>query len=213
MKLLLAIIHRDMVIDTLELEPGSYKLGRSQENNIVVQHFSLQRHHGEVFYEEDQWFYRDIESGRTRLINNAESISMSSEVSLATSDFVEHKRADISDFSSVFKKHQSKLKYRVSVVSGLIAALLLISVGGYQLVKTNKPMNANNLLNNVRTKIVEFEVNKDAKAIQDLKDFASLQDSDFKETSGFCTGFLVAPNVVLTASHCLFGSMVVDINK
>ena len=100
MKLQLSIIHMDMVIETLELEPGSYTLGRSQDNNIVVQHFSLHRKHGEIFFEDDQWFYRDSENGRTTLINNAEPIFLSTKVSLATVEYVEHKRTDIADSNS-----------------------------------------------------------------------------------------------------------------
>ena len=46
-----------------------------------------------------------------------------------------------------------------------------------------------------------------------LKNMQGLKDTDFKESSGFCTGFLVGPNIVLTAAHCLFGTMVIDINN
>ena len=59
MKLKLAIIHLDMVVETLELEPGEYTLGRASHNNIVVQHFSLAPDHGKIYNSEDQWFYEN----------------------------------------------------------------------------------------------------------------------------------------------------------
>ena len=214
MKLHLAIIHMDMVVETLELEPGFYTLGRSQESNIVVRHFSLHGNHGEVFHENGQWFYRDHDSGRALRITNKDAIPLSSEISIATSEYVENEKTKVPDFTDVFKRHKSKLKYRISIVSGLVACLILVSVGIYQIIKKDSyPMNANNLLNQVRGKIVEFEVNRNDQAIQEIKDYAGLKDSDFKETSGFCTGFLIDVNVVLTASHCLFGSMVVDLSN
>ena len=48
MKIQLVIIHNDMVVESLELEPGRYTIGRSKDNNIVVQHFSLAKIQGEL---------------------------------------------------------------------------------------------------------------------------------------------------------------------
>jgi V8-like Glu-specific endopeptidase len=63
----------------------------------------------------------------------------------------------------------------------------------------------------VRSKVVEFEKIKDLTAIEDYKKYGGFSDTDFRENMGYCTGFLVAPNVVLTASHCLWGSDFLDL--
>ena len=38
-----------------------------------------------------------------------------------------------------------------------------------------------------------------------------LKDEDFKQNVGFCSGFIVEKNVVLTASHCVLGPYGTDI--
>ncbi len=96
MKLNLAIIHLDMVIETLSLEPGEYTIGRSSQSNIVVQHFSLEPEHGKIFFEEGQWFYQD--ETRTLILNNAEVLPISDQVGLATSEHVESGRSKLSHF-------------------------------------------------------------------------------------------------------------------
>lgn len=214
MQLKLAIIHLDMVIDTLTLEEGEYSLGRSSKNNIVVQHFSLEPDQGKVFFEEGQWFYEDFEKGRTRVINNAEVIAVSDQISLATQDYIESGRSPLTALSAKKNQHRAKLQKRKIWAASFVAVLILSTFGGYQLFRlNNRPVSENQLLNKVRDKIVEFEINRDDKSIEQLKKYAGLSDSDFKESSGFCTGFLVGPNVVLTAAHCLFGQMVIDINN
>ncbi len=214
MHLKLAIIHSDMVIDTLELEEGEYSLGRSSKNNIVVQHFSLSPEQGKIFFEDGQWFYQDFENARTRTINNAEVIPLSEQISIATSDFVESGRSPLTQLSARKNLHKAKLNKRLIMVSSLVAALIVTTVVGYQFFRNKaNPVSENQLLNTVRDKIVEFEINRDDKSIEQLKKYAGLADSDFKESSGFCTGFLVGPNIVLTAAHCLLGYMVIDVNN
>lgn len=214
MDLNLVIIHLDMVVDTLHLEPGDYSLGRSSKNNIVVQHFSLYPEHGRIFFEEDQWFYESFDKKRTIAINNWESIELSDQMSLATQDHVESGKTKLTEFSILRGAHRAKLNKRLAVAGGVVAALLLATMVGYQKYRgTGKTVTETTLLNRVRSKIVEFEVSKDQESIDALKKYAGLTDADFKETSGFCTGFLVGPNIVLTAGHCLLGRLVIDINN
>ena len=39
-----------------------------------------------------------------------------------------------------------------------------------------------------------------------------VDEEDFVEGLGFCSGFIVAPDVVLTASHCLHGPAYLEVN-
>ena len=214
MKLNLVIIHMDMVMDALELEPGEYTIGRGKANNIVVQHFSLSREQGKIFFEEGQWFYQEASTGRTRTINDSEAITLSPQISLASEEFVENEKTHITDIQSVLSGHRLVLKKRFVKVSALVVGLILFSILGYQIFKTGQyPLDPNNLLTQVRDKVVEFETIRDNQVVADFKKYAGLKDKDFKENSGFCTGFLVATNVVLTASHCLFGTMIIDISN
>ncbi len=213
MKLNLAIVHLDMVVEILALEPGEYTLGRSSENNIVVQHFSLEPKQGLVFSKEEAWFYRD-HNGRTEPITGEGVVSLSSHMGLTTQEYVESGQTRISEFSELREKRQSIVHKRMWLASSLVAGLLLLSMGGYFVFK-QQPQNVqqNHLLSKVRSKIVEFESYKDESSINDFKNYGGLSDDDFKENSGFCTGFLVGPNIVLTAAHCLMGQYIIDINN
>ncbi len=213
MTLKLAIVHLDMVVKTLELEPGEYSLGRSSENNIVVQHFSLEPQHGTLFFKDDVWFYRDAQ-GKTERLKNDGVISLSSHMSLTTQEYVESGETKFSDFSTLREKRQDIVQKRMLLASGLVFCLLFLTVGGYFVFRQEpKNLQQNQLLTQVRSKIVEFETVREQRPIEDLKKYGGLTDDDFKESSGFCTGFLVGPNIVLTAAHCLLGRYVIDINN
>ena len=203
-----------MVIETLSLEPGEYNIGRSQDNNIVVQHFSLNLVQGKILFKNDRWFYQDGKTQRLTPVTDFESIALSDQIAIASQQYVENEETHISDFASLLSQHRGTLKKRLALVGGLVVALFLVAFGIYQIFKSNNnPMNPNLLLAQVRKHVVEFEAVRDDKAIEDYKAYGGLKDSDLKESVGFCTGFFVAPNVILTASHCLFGHMVIDINN
>ncbi len=214
MKLKLAIIHLDLVVETLELEPGDYTLGRASHNNIVVRHFSLDPEHGRIFFEDGQWFYENKEQSRKHVINSKEIFQLSDHIGLATQRYVESGDTKLSLFSVVHGEHKQKVKKRFMIIGSAVAALFVLTLLSYMLVRTQSDsVQQSRLINRVRDKIVEFEAVRDSGAINQLKSYAGLNDTDFKETAGFCTGFLVGPNVVLTAAHCLMGRMVIDINN
>ena len=106
MTLRLAIIHMDMVIETLPLEPGEYSLGRSKDCNIVVQHFSLHRQQGKIFYEQEQWFYQDARTQKKRPIGSMESVELSEHISIASQEYVENENTHINDYASLSAQHK-----------------------------------------------------------------------------------------------------------
>ncbi len=212
MNLKLAVIHMDMVVETFNLEPGDYYLGRSSTNDIVVQHFSIRPKQGRIFYKENQWFYEDKKDQSFIGIDSATSVVLSDQISLATHEYVENRETKLSNLSGLMVFYHQKLNKRLFVSGSLVIFLLLTAVFGYRYLGGGV-FNENTLLNQVRDKIVEFEIYPDAGAISDFKKYAGLTDADLKDSSGFCTGFLVGPNIVLTAAHCLFGTMVIDIHN
>jgi S1-C subfamily serine protease len=213
-QLKLAIIHMGMVVETLELEPGEYSLGRGSHNNIVVQHFSLEPEHGRIFFKDERWFYGNVEGTQQSALTSQSLISLTPQISLSTQEYVESAESEIRSFTVEHGRQQSKIKQRMVVAAASVVLLLSLVSIGYLAVRS-RPDNVqqSQLINTVRDKIVEFESNRDDQAIDQIKKYAGLSDADFKETSGFCTGFLVGPNIVLTAAHCLFGTMVIDINN
>jgi len=214
MKIQLVVIHNDMVVETLDLEPGRYSVGRSKENNIVVQHFSLAKKQGEIYFEEGHWFYQDAGKKKPVSLSAASAVSLSSQVAVAPMEFVENENASIAYLSQLQAERGALLKKRRIVSAAVVFAVILIPALAYFLFGALKNSgDPNLLLAEVRQQVVELEGVVDPKAIADYKKFAGMTDADFREQLGFCTGFLVDVNVVLTASHCLLGSMVIDLSN
>ena len=214
MTLNLAIIHLDLVIEQLELEPGEYSLGRSSDNNIVIQHLSIQPNHGKVVYREDGWFFRETGKTQWQAITDEDRVSLGDQLSLATKKYVETSESQYNNVFQLQSARKQLLGRRLAIVSGLIAVLAGLIFAGYQQyrVQPQKPQTSQ-LLKKVRDKIVELEFRRESRPINDFKKYAGLEDKDFKERSGFCTGFLVGPNIVLTAAHCMLGRFVIDMNN
>jgi len=75
-----------------------------------------------------------------------------------------------------------------------------------------KPLDINALFKFARPQVVELEMIRDDALISEVKKYADLKDTDFKENAGFCSGFIIAPNVVLTASHCFRRTNIAEAN-
>ena len=208
MNLRLVVIYMDMVVQTMDLEPRDYSLGRSGTNDIIIPHLSLNPRQGRIFHKEGKWFYEDKKNQKFTPIDNSTPVFIGDRIILATQDYVEKEQMGNS-FS--FPKTLKDLFF--NKFSLLAVGLFLVSLMVYQFFGKVRTFNEVALLDRVRDKIVEFETYPDPKAINDFKKYAGLTSSDFKESNGFCTGFLVGTNVVLTAAHCLFGTMVIDINN
>ena len=214
MKLQLVIIHNGMVVDTLDLEPGRYTIGRSKENNIVVQHFSLKISHGTIYFEDDQWKFEAFGQSQPTTISNDQAISLSDQIAIASDGFVENENADVVHFSTLRADRDEVLRKRRFVTMGIVAGVILLPVLIYLIFASLDDDNDPNiLLATVRPQIVELEGIVNQQAIMDYKELGGMKDEDFRENIGFCTGFLVDTNVVLTASHCLFGTMIIDLNN
>ena len=63
-------------------------------------------------------------------------------------------------------------------------------------------MDSGQVLNFARSKVVEFELARNLDVENQVKSYGKLEDKDFVDSIGYCTGFIVATQVVLTANHC-----------
>lgn len=213
MKKKLAVRYLGMVIDRFELESGEYSVGRAEDNQILIQHNSIHRHHGKITEDKGAWFYTDNTTQQTHKITNDSAINLSADIQLVTQKFVESEDTKVVYQNDLI--HQRKNYRLTKALYSAVGLLILFStaIAGYAIYKEYyAPMSANALLNRVKPQIVQFERIRDNRAMADYKELAGLEESDFRDNFGFCTGFLVAPNVILTASHCLLGHYVIDIN-
>ncbi len=84
------------------------------------------------------------------------------------------------------------------------ATFAFVFLGACQSVpKPRAPMRPEALFKFVRPKIVELMTDDRTKGLKDLRKYAGLGDKDFNFKRGFCTGFIVDEDVVLTAHHCV----------
>ncbi|MCB9072807.1 MAG: trypsin-like peptidase domain-containing protein [Bdellovibrionaceae bacterium] len=209
MTLELLVRFNNYVVDQLKLEEGEYVLGRDPSCDICINHSSVHRRHGKIFFKEGQWWFEDFQSEQVQSIQNDYPITLSTTMEMATPMYVAGETTG--DIHHHRFKHRSK---KEKLIYGFLAgfAVIFLSALGYYIFSLQmKHSDPNVLLSQVRSKVVEFEKIKNEEAIQDYIRFGNFTEKDFRDSVGFCTGFLVAPNVVLTASHCLWGNDYLDL--
>lgn len=209
MKIQLLVRFNGFVIDKIDLEPGEYTLGRNSDLSINVNHASIHRKHGKIFFSNNQWMYEDYVQRTVVAITDQNPIELSHAIDMATAAYVSSETTGDIPLLKIRKlTHAEKLFYGVLSAIAIIGFALI----SYSVIKSqNRHSDPNVLLSQVRSKIVEFEKIKNEVAIQDFKHYGGFEEKDFRESVGYCTGFLVAKNVVLTASHCLWGNDYLDL--
>ncbi|MCB0308949.1 MAG: trypsin-like peptidase domain-containing protein, partial [Bdellovibrionales bacterium] len=202
-----------------ELKPGEYTLGREKDCDLPLAHQNISRQHGRIYHENDEWFYQDLrENAKSakspqklsaeKPIDLGHGIELLTETQLWEGNTEISKLHDLSHLSAQLRHNRKNLIWLAGAFSIFILGAILISIHSFW----KKPMDPNELLAFVRPKIVEFEHLKDQRLINDLKKYANLKDEDFQDRAGFCSGFIVAPNVILTAFHCIRGNQLAEIN-
>lgn len=198
----IVIRHRGLVIEKLTLEPGDYMIGRGEDCHIHVLHPSIHKHHGRLFHENEDWFYQA--AGQKHPQKVGESVALNSHFDLTTLKAAQEETTQ--DVESALKLFREQRQGRPTVAILLAAIFFMGSGFTYFFMKWwDKPSSPQMLLQSVRPHIVELIKEPDPKAVDDYLQLGGFQKKDFREYYGFCTGFLVAPNVVLTAFHCISG--------
>ena len=186
----IVIYHKGIFLAEYRLDPSVvYKIGRSKDCNIPVLHPGVKFEVGELYYSEGHWYFRN--KNKVEKLN--ETLSLSGHLEIYSKDYLQ----EVPSFSFFFViKH-----HMAATLSAFVSVILLAGCFfGYK--HFTRPMNSNELLSFVSSKVVEFEFEKNEKAYVDMKKYAKLEDKDFQDKVGYCTGFLVGPGIVLTANHC-----------
>ncbi|MDY6792249.1 MAG: trypsin-like peptidase domain-containing protein [Thermodesulfobacteriota bacterium] len=207
-----------MSIIQKDLKPGEYTIGRAKGNDIQISHDFISRTHAKIFFADGQWWYQDLRVGHIHYkidpisITNESKIEIENQVELVTEDYVDYSETVLYETADISAGRKERKKSHRPLIAMVTTIILLLIAGGaiYYYTISERPMDANTLFKFVRPKIVEFIKVKDPKAIRDLKKYAGVDDKDFKDEIGYCTGFIVGPGIVLTANHCLHGLALVD---
>jgi len=212
----IAIFYNGMLIKTAPLESGKYSVGRSSKVDIVIEDLSIPLICGSLRLENGHWLWQGLEQKNAEKLNTDSLIPISESISISLSGILENgdfkkNRSPLKEKGPQASRRRSRQLKAVAVVAGLIAIpFYILWQGWFSKIDKTDP---NRLLSKVRNQIIELEGVVNPQAIDDYKNYAKMKDKDFKKTLGFCTGSLVAPNIIMTAAHCLFGSMVVDMNN
>jgi V8-like Glu-specific endopeptidase len=207
----LSIIEKD-------LQLGEYTIGRANDNDIQISHDFISRKHAKVFFEDGQWWYQDLRVGHIHYkidpisITKETRVEIENQVELVTEEYLDFRETVLYKADDIPDSHKGSKKSHRPLIAMVTTIILLLIAGGaiYYYTALKRPMDANTVFKFVRPKIVEFIKIKDPKAIRDLKKYAGVNDKDFKDEIGYCTGFIVGPGIVLTANHCLHGLALVD---
>ncbi len=197
-----------MVLETFSLEAGEYEIGRGPENDIDINHPSVHRRHGKISFINKSWIYQDHTTQKLQTLDNVEPVFVSSEIDIATEEYTLSEQTGDRSLPAFINPRYKKSLLSLAAVLVALVGIALIYV---YLKNRGRHSDPNQLLADVRSKVVEFEKIKDLEAIEDYKKYGGFSDADFRENMGYCTGFLVARDVVLTASHCLWGSDLLDL--
>lgn len=201
------------IVHSSELDSDkSYKIGRALDNDIVLDVSMISRYQGKFFCESGTWYFSDYRNGNydgKLPVELLKPIALRDqlEILISTGKIEEvTKGTSIDKINAVLSSTHRRVNRLVSTAVALVFTCSLAGYGGYQYYESQKPMDAKSLLPHVRSKIVEFELPEKAKIVDDLKKYAQIEDKDLSDALGFCTGFLVQKNVILTANHCIQGS-------
>jgi V8-like Glu-specific endopeptidase len=207
-----------MSIIQKDLQPGEYMIGRGKDNDIQISHDFISRKHAKIFFKDGQWWYQDLRVEHIHYkkdpisITKEIKIEIENQVELITGDYLDYSETVLYETADISDSHKDRKKSHRPLIAMLTTIVFFIIAGGaiYYYTALKRPMDANTVFKFVRPKIVEFIKIKDPKAIRDLKKYAGVNDKDFKDEIGYCTGFIVGPGIVLTANHCLHGLALVD---
>ncbi len=175
----------------------TYRVGRSSHNDVQISAREIPRQFGEVRFENDQWFffYRDQKTPALALTEN-DHVWTPYGLELGLASYLDQESTYVSFVSRPFKS-------KGWMLATASCALLALVVGIFSAKENTPVLNSKNLMQFAEDRIVKFELKISPENLSQLKKDAGLGDEDFKTSVGFCTGFAVDRNVILTAQHCV----------
>lgn len=199
--------HHNQVLanPTLDINK-SYSVGRGLNCDIQIPINSISRFQGVVYFDQGKWHFRNEAHPDKPIVTFSDSVSVNLKngLEIFTDTFLANEKTHIVELTNVNKNSSSSHnRFALKWAMALIAVLLLGGSSAYIYYLSNKPFDSKTLMGFAENKILKFELKVKKDIISKIKKEADLKEDDFKETVGFCTGFLVEKNVLLTAHHCV----------
>lgn len=208
--------HHNQVVanPTLDISK-SYSVGRGLNCDIQIPLSTVSRFQGVVYFEQGKWHFRNEAHPDKPVVTFSDSVSVNLKngLEIFTDTFLANEKTYIGDPSPSVKTNSNGNKYGWQWAAGLALVLLVGGASSYLYFLSNKPFDSKTLMGFSENKILKFELKVKKDVIAKIKKEADLKEDDFKETVGFCTGFLVEKNVLLTAHHCVSSPPGMSIEK
>ncbi|MFN8943524.1 MAG: trypsin-like peptidase domain-containing protein [Pseudobdellovibrionaceae bacterium] len=193
------------------LDPNKqYTIGRGSGCDFQIPHPEVSRKQGRIFFQKDCWIFKDesAEIPRFHDLNDNCAAYLKNGLEILIEDYLDNEPTKIGGVLpnpteySTFEAQKRKSKWLVPALGAF--ALIFIISGSLHFYKTKMGRyDSQTMMGFAENKVVKFELKFKEDHIKKIKQDGQFKDEDFKNNIGFCTGFVVAPNVLLTAHHCL----------
>ncbi|GEM_PF-3336770 len=193
--------HKNQIVATLEpLINKSYTVGRGLNCDVQLPVPTVSRFQGVLYFEEGRWHFRNeagLKNAITTLTDSA-SVDMKNGLSIFLDTFLANERTHVQE------EKPAKSSYSYLKAGGYTLAIFaFVAVTTYFSYYYQNKFDSKSLMGFSENKILKFELKVKKDLLSKIKKEADLKEEDFKETVGFCTGFLVEKNILLTAHHCV----------
>jgi hypothetical protein len=189
-------------------EESKYSVGRKASCDIHLPFPGVSREQGSLYFDGTSWVFEDLSSSPPRIhkLTDATAAHLKNGLEIFTSEFLEqevtHSRP--SHRNHVFEWVAFSFLKRSSPTAVVFLFTLIVLAGArawYS--KTNTLYNSQTLMSYAEKKVVKFELKFNPENVKKVNDIGDFTGDDIRKNIGFCTGFIVAKNIVLTAHHCL----------
>lgn len=205
-----------MRVETLDLKPGSYLIGRDPHCDIHLTQSFISRKHARLFFNNDEWWVtffdrEQVESTAHKVIATS-AIDLGFDLDLVSEDYLSDEETIFDEPQHVVRERRSIIRRTVVGVFLIVLSVVIWLISTPLLDKAHLNKDPNLIFKEVSPMVVELVAHRSAKAIEEYKSLGGFTQEDLKKSDGFCTGFIVARDVVVTASHCVLGQNLTDLS-
>ncbi|MCK6598128.1 MAG: serine protease [Bdellovibrionaceae bacterium] len=206
--------YKDQILSSLSPDINkNYTVGRGLNCDVQIPINSVSRFQGILFFQEGKWHFKNesVSNPFEQALTDNLSVNFKNGFEILLDTYLANEKTHFSEAISTKPeetaaesnmpviKNKQPLQWRfVSVLSIVLTAFSILYYFQF-----HKPYDSKSLMGFADNKILKFELKLKKELIEKVKKEAELSESDFKESIGFCTGFLVEKNVILTAHHCV----------
>jgi hypothetical protein len=191
--------HKNQIVAFVEPHINkSYTVGRGLNCDVQIPVATVSRFQGVLYFEEGRWHFRN-EAGNNSVttLSDTVSVDLKSGLTIFLDTFLASEKTHVVEPAPVQRYSYAK------AAAYTLAIFLVAGITTYFSFYYQNKFDSKSLMGFAENKILKFELKVKKDLLEKIKKEAELKEEDFKETVGFCTGFLVEKNILLTAHHCI----------